>query len=106
MTGTRARQELEHVVARLRHFALERLAAAHDIPDPLFLLRRDPHRGQFPGPLQPRQFHRIAFVVFALYARPLLNVRQCASSQVALATPVTREELTHVGAGGQPSHIF
>ena len=29
-----------------------------------------------------------------------------APSQVALATPVTREELTHAKPGGQPSHIF
>ncbi len=27
-------------------------------------------------------------------------------SQVALATPVTREELTHAKTGGQPSHNF
>ena len=65
------RQELEDVVPGLEHFALERLAATHDIAHALFGFARHAHRRELPGAIQPRELRRIILVMFPLDARAL-----------------------------------
>ena len=67
------RQQLLALAAQILH---RRLACPHQIADRFVHHVRNPHAGQFAGPMQPRQRHRVAPVCLHPVARPLRDQRR------------------------------
>jgi hypothetical protein len=91
-----ARQELEDVVPRLEDLALERLAAAHDVPHALLGLTRNADRRQLAGAIEACEVLRIALVVFPLYAWPFRDQRR--RDDVTRVAPLSERPMQHVAS--------
>jgi len=89
-----ARQELEDVVTRFQNLSLERLATPDHVAHALLGFARNPHRGELPGTLEPRELTRIALVVLPLHARAFRDQRR--RDDLAGVAPLTERAMEHV----------
>ena len=87
-------EKLEDVVSRLHHFALQRLAASHDITNAILCFIWNANGRQLPGAIQPRQLAGIVFVVFPLY--PRFDGDQRRGNDIAIEAPPLHRALQHV----------
>ena len=109
------RQKLEDIMTRFQNLALKGFAAAHDVADPFVRFARNTDHHELTGAIEAGQIRRVAFVMFALHARPFGNQRrrdhltgiaprrQGSMQDVPSATRlVARADLTLAGDGVEP----
>ena len=87
-------EELENVVSRFEHLALERLATTDDVANTFLGFARDANRRELAGAIQARQLGGIALVMLALDPRPFRDER--GRDHVAGVAPVAERTVDDV----------